>query len=276
MIEAFNAGQVTGSSPSGKSKTSLVAYEEQRELLALSDKLMRAEQREHYLAAQVTELTRILDLERIGSGCQRDSSQSRQESPHKPGRNTPFAWLSQAPGPGEQERLSRNSAVVKALETAISCIPDSQLDMSSLKTQLSVALSSFWQMEVESLLLRRRLFQTSALIEASADRLHSREKLLTEELAACRKRHDEAIKELNDSHLNQCLQLSKQSALFQVQCEVKDIVAQELKLERDAALTDLLNSQAAVCSSSIGAFKTMHARLLAISQEAARFERYDM
>jgi hypothetical protein len=77
---------------------------------------------------------------------------------------------------------------------------------------------------------------------------------------------------LSDTHLNQCLQLGKQAALYQVQCEIKDIVAQELKLERDTAFADLQNSQAAVYSSSIGAFKTLHARLIAISQEAARFE----
>jgi hypothetical protein len=272
MIEAFNSSQIKSSSPGGKPKSALDAYEEQREVLVMSDKLVRAEERERYLTAQVAELTRILDLERLGAGIQRDSGQFRQESPHKPGAATPFAWLSQAPGPGEQERLSRNSAVVKALETAISCIPDSQSEMSSLKAQLNVALSSFWQMEVESLLLRRRLFQTSALIEASAERLHSREKLLSEELTACRERHDETVKQLGESHLNQCLQLSKQSALFQVQCEIKDIVAQELKLERDAAFADLKISQTAACCSSIGAFKTMHARLLAVSQEAARFE----
>lgn len=273
MIEALNSSQIKSSAPGGKPKSALDAYEEQRELLVMSDKLVRAEERERYLSAQVAELTRILDLERLGAGIQRDSGQIRQESPHKPGVATPFAWLSQAPGPGEQERLSRNSAVVKALETAISCIPDTQSEMSSLKAQLNVALSSFWQMEVESLLLRRRLFQTSALIEASAERLHSREKLLSEELTACRERHDETVKQLSESHLKQCLQLSKQSALFQVQCEIKDIIAQELKLERDSAFADLRISQTAACSSSIGAFKTMHARLLTISQEAARFER---
>jgi hypothetical protein len=273
MIEVFHSSQRPSSSPGSKPKSALEAYEEQRELVALADKLMLAEQRERHLAAQVSELTRILDLERIGAGSQRDQSLSRQESPHKPAAATPFAWLSQAPGPGEQERLSRNSAVVKALETAISCIPDTQSEMSSLKSQLNVALTSFWQMEVESLLLRRRLFQTSALIEASAERLHSREKLLSEELTACRQRHDETVKQMSDTHLDQCLQLGKQAALYQVQCEIKDIVAQELKLDRDTAFADLQSSQAAVFSSSIGAFKTLHARLLAISQEAARFER---
>ena len=66
---------------------------------------------------------------------------------------------------------------------------------------------------------------------------------------------------------------SKQAALFQVQCEIKDIIAQELKMERDAAFVDLQNSQAAACNSRMSAFKTMHARLVSISQEAARSEK---
>jgi hypothetical protein len=245
--------------------------------MAMRDKLSRAEQKEQYLAAQVTELTRVLDLERLGAGPQNDwrsslhNTAAQQESPHKPDAASSFSWLSQAPGPGEQERLSRNSAVVKALETAISCIPDTQTEMASLKSQLKAALMSFWQMEVESLLLRRRLFQTSALIETSAERLHAREKLLSQELAACRDRHDAAVNQLREAHLNQCLQLSKQAALFQVQSEIKDIVAQEMKLERDSAFADLEKSQTAACHSSIVAFKTVHSRLVAIAQEAARF-----
>ena len=278
MIEAFSVSQVSTSSPGSKPKSALTGYEEQRELLLALDKLKRAEQNQQYLAAQVTELTRILDLERMGADTHRDRRHALQvmqpqpESPHKMDAATPFGWLSQAPGPGEQERLSRNSAVVNALETAILLIPDAQLEMNSLKSQLKVALSSFWQMEVESLLLRRRLFQTSALIEASADRLHAREKLLSDELTGCRQRHDDTVKQLRDAHLSQCLQLSKQAALFQVQCEIKDIVAQELKSERDSALSDLKISQAAACGGSIGAFKTMHARLVAIAQEAARLK----
>ncbi len=271
MIEAFNISHVKSSN---NSKSALEGYEEQRELLAMADKLKHAEQREQYLAAQVTELTRVIDLERTAAGSRPlQHGTSHQGQLHNSDAATPFGWLSQAPGPGEHERLSRNSAVVQALEYAISCIPDDQADMSSLKSQLKIALQSFWQMEVESLLLRRRLFQTSALIEASADRLHAREKLLSEELTACRERHDITVKQLRDAHLNQCLQLSKQAALFQVQCEIKDIIAQELKMERDAAFVDLQNSQAAACNSRMSAFKTMHARLVSISQEAARSEK---
>jgi hypothetical protein len=265
LVEALNTDRIKNSS---KAKTALEGYEEQRELLAMADKLKHAERRELYLAAQVSELTRMLDSERTGAPLQQ--IMSHQESNHTPDAATPFGWLSQAPGPGEHERLSRNSAVVNALETAISCIPDAQAEMSSLKSQLKVALQSFWQMEVESLLLRRRLFQTSALIEAGADRLHAREKLLSQELTSSRDRHDDTVKQLQDTHLNQCLQLSKQAALFQVQCEIKDIIAQELKMERDTAFADLQNAQAAVFSSNMSAFKTMHARLVAISQEAAR------
>ena len=278
MIEAFSISQVTTASPGSKPKSALEGYEEQRELLLAQDRLKRAEQTQQYLAAQVAELTRVLDLERMGADTHSEKRhalqhmQSQQESPHKMDAATPFGWLSQAPGPGEQERLSRNSAVVSALETAISLTPDAHQDTASVKAQLKVALSSFWQMEIESLLLRRRLFQTSALIEASADRLHAREKLLSDELTACRQRHDDTVSQLRDAHLSQCLQLSKQAALFQVQCEIKDIVAQELKSERDAALADLKVSQAAACSSSIGAFNSLHARLLAIAQEAARLK----
>jgi cell division protein FtsL len=275
MIEAFNVSHVKNSS---NSKSALESYEAHRELQAMNDKLKHAEQREQYLAAQVTELTRVLDLERAAAGSRTSLQENvMQQGPsHNANAATPFGWLSQAPGPGEHERLSRNSAVVHALETAISCIPDSQSEMSSLKSQLKIALESFWQMEVESLLLRRRLFQTSALIEAGADRLHAREKLLSAELTACRERHDQTVKQLRDAHLHQCLQLSKQAALYQVQCEIKDIIAQELKIERDATFADLQNSQAAACKSHMSAFKTMHARLVSISQEVARSAVYNV
>jgi hypothetical protein len=260
--------------PLCKSKSALESYEDQRELLAMSDKLMRAEEREQYLAAEVAELTRIIDMERAGSSSLKELNTShcnRQESSPGPDTASPFAWLSQAPGPGEQERLSRNCAVVKALEAAISCIPVNQTEPSSaLKSQLKAALTSFWQMEVESLLLRRRLVQTSALIAASADRLHARETLLSQELTACRERNDDAIRQLRDAHHSQCLQLSKQAALYQVQCEIKDIVAQELKMERDAAFAELRKFQGEAFNGSASAFKAVHARLVAISQEAAR------
>jgi hypothetical protein len=44
-----------------------------------------------------------------------------------------------------------------------------------------------------------------------------------------------------------------------------------MKLERDSAFADLEKSQTAACHSSITAFKTVHSRLVAIAQEAARF-----